>query len=67
MFTRILEKYYVFDRNAILFTSMFVVYLETKIEAISLISIVGEAHNGRQETLEQRDAERGKREVVFLR
>ncbi len=35
-------------------------YLETKIQAISLISVVGEAHNGRQETLKQRDSERGK-------
>jgi hypothetical protein len=41
-------------------------YLETKIKAISFISIVGEAHNGRQETLEQRDSEREKREVVFV-
>ncbi len=45
---------------------MFVVYLETKVQAISLISVVGEAHNGRQETLEQRDSEREKREVVLV-
>jgi hypothetical protein len=41
-------------------------YLETKIQAISLIAVVGETHYGRQETLEKRDSERGKREVVFV-
>ncbi len=41
-------------------------YLETKIQAISLIPVVGEAHNGRQETLEQRDSERSYLYMRFL-